>query len=306
MMLSGEKMKSHGKLKAAAVLVLIVAIMMAFTACGGSKSSSGSGSSSGGKLSASGSSALQPLAKQAADDYMKDHSGVSITVSGGGSGTGLKQVSEGSVDIGNSDVEADEKLDKGTASKLKDHKVALVTVAPVVNSKLGVKNLTTKQLIGIFTGEIKNWKEVGGPDLKIMLVTRPNSSGTRALFKQYAMEGKEEASKSALETDDSGTLMETVEKNKGAIGYVALSYLTDTKKAVAVSIDGVEPTLENTYSGKYNVWGYEHMYTKGDGSKTAQKFIKFLSGKSYVKEVEKMGYGAISKLTDKAAQNHDK
>ncbi|MCI2196618.1 MAG: phosphate ABC transporter substrate-binding protein [Eubacterium sp.] len=304
-MLSGEKLKSHGKLKAAAILVLIVAIMMAFTACG-SSSSKKSSSSSSSKISASGSSALQPLAKQAADDYMKAHSGVSITVSGGGSGTGLKQVSEGSVDIGNSDVEASDKLDKTAASKLKDHKVALVTVAPVVNSKLGVKNLTTEQLIGIFTGKITNWKEVGGPNLKIMLVTRPDSSGTRALFKQYAMNGKEEASKSALETDDSGTLMETVEKNKGAIGYVALSYLTDTKKAVAVSIDGVEPTLENTYNGKYNVWGYEHMYTKGDGSKTAQSFIKYLSGKSYVKNVEKMGYGAISKLTDKAAQNHDK
>lgn len=305
MMLSGEKLKSHGKLKAAAILVLVVAIMMAFTACG-SSSSKKSSSSSSSKISASGSSALQPLAKQAADDYMKAHSGVSITVSGGGSGTGLKQVSEGSVDIGNSDVEASEKLDKTAASKLKDHKVALVTVAPVVNSKLGVKNLTTEQLIGIFTGKITNWKEVGGPNLKIMLVTRPDSSGTRALFKQYAMNGKDEASKSALETDDSGTLMETVEKNKGAIGYVALSYLTDTKKAVAVSIDGVEPTLENTYNGKYNVWGYEHMYTKGDGSKTAQSFIKYLSGKSYVKNVEKMGYGAISKLTDKAAQNHDK
>lgn len=305
MMLSGEKLKSHGKLKAAAILVLVVAIMMAFTACGNSSSKKSSSSSSS-KISASGSSALQPLAKQAADDYMKAHSGVSITVSGGGSGTGLKQVSEGSVDIGNSDVEASEKLDKTAASKLKDHKVALVTVAPVVNSKLGVKNLTTEQLIGIFTGKITNWKEVGGPNLKIMLVTRPDSSGTRALFKQYAMNGKDEASKSALETDDSGTLMETVEKNKGAIGYVALSYLTDTKKAVAVSIDGVEPTLENTYNGKYNVWGYEHMYTKGDGSKTAQSFIKYLSGKSYVKNVEKMGYGAISKLTDKAAQNHDK
>jgi phosphate transport system substrate-binding protein len=305
-MLSGEKLKSHGKLKAAAILVLIVAIMMAFTACGSSSSSKKSSSSSSSKISASGSSALQPLAKQAADDYMKAHSGVSITVSGGGSGTGLKQVSEGSVDIGNSDVYADEKLDKTEASKLKDHKVALVTVAPVVNSKLGVKNLTTDQLIGIFTGKITNWKEVGGPNLKIMLVTRPDSSGTRALFEQYAMNGKDEASKSALETDDSGTLMETVEKNKGAIGYVALSYLTDTKKASAVSIDGVAPTLENTYNGKYNVWGYEHMYTKGDGSKTAQSFIKYLSGKSYVKNVEKMGYGAISKLTDKAAKNHDK
>ena len=305
-MLSGEKLKSHGKLKAAAILVLIVAIMMAFTACGSSSSSKKSSSSSSSKISASGSSALQPLAKQAADDYMKAHSGVSITVSGGGSGTGLKQVSEGSVDIGNSDVYADEKLDKTAASKLKDHKVALVTVAPVVNSKLGVKNLTTDQLIGIFTGKITNWKEVGGPSLKIMLVTRPDSSGTRALFKQYAMNGKDEASKSALETDDSGTLMETVEKNKGAIGYVALSYLTDTKKASAVSIDGVAPTPENTYNGKYNVWGYEHMYTKGDGSKTAQSFIKYLSGKSYVKNVEKMGYGAISKLTDKAAKNHDK
>ncbi len=304
-MLSGENSKSHGKFKAAAVLVLIVAIMMAFTACGGSSSSSSSDSSSK-KISASGSSALQPLAKQAATDYMKENSGVSITVSGGGSGTGLKQVSEGSVDIGNSDVEAAEKLDKDAASELVDHKVALVTVAPVVNSKLGVDNLTTEQLIGIFTGEITNWKEVGGPDLKIMLVTRPESSGTRALFKEYAMDGKEEASKSALETDDSGTLMETVEKNKGAIGYVALSYLTDTKDAVAVSIDGVEPTLENTYNGSYNVWGYEHMYTKGDGNKTAQAFIKYLAGKDYVKNVEDMGYGAISKLTDKAAKNHDK
>lgn len=224
-----------------------------------------------GTVTASGSSALLPLVQAAAEAFMKINLNTSITVNGGGSGTGLKQVADGSVDIGNSDVTAEEKLDAGVAKDLVDHKVATVTMAPVVNEELGVTNLTTEQLIDIFTGKTTNWSEVGGPDEDILLVTRPSSSGTRALFKQWALNGEEEASNEALETDDSGTLVQTISDNVGAIGYVALSYLVNNDAIQSIAIDGVEPTLENTYNGTYKVWGYEHMYTKGEGSEQRHK-----------------------------------
>ena len=169
--------RKRGTAKLLAVGCAIVMAGAALTACGSSSDLKGS-------VTASGSSALQPLAKQAAEDFMAEYPDVTVTVNGGGSGTGLKQVSDGSVDIGNSDVFADEKLDSAAAKELTDNKVATITVAPVVNSDLGIDDLTTEQLTGIFTGKITNWKDVGGPDEEIMLVTRPASSGTRALFKE--------------------------------------------------------------------------------------------------------------------------
>lgn len=258
-----------------------------------------------GTVSASGSSALLPLVQAAADDFMTINPDCSVTPNGGGSGTGLKQVADGSVDIGNSDVFAEEKLDATQAAKLVDHKVAVVVVAPVVNKSLGVTNLTSAQLVDIFTGKITNWKEVGGKDLDIMLVTRPSSSGTRALFKKWAMNGAEESDSSSLETDDSGTLMQTITDNEGAIGYVALSYLTNNTKATAVSIDGNEATLENTYSGKYNVWGFEHMYTNGEATGAVDAFLQFIVGDTFAEKIESMGYGVASKMSDTAVSSHN-
>ncbi|MDD5939355.1 MAG: phosphate ABC transporter substrate-binding protein [Lachnospiraceae bacterium] len=257
-----------------------------------------------GEVTAAGSSALLPLAQAAAEDFMTENPDCVITVNGGGSGEGLKQVAEGSVDIGDSDVYAEDKLDADSAKKLVDHAVCTITMAPVVNADLGVTNLTTDQLVDIFTGKTTNWKDVGGPDEEIMLVTRPSSSGTRTLFKKWALNGAEEASNQALETDDSGTLLQTVEQNKGAIGYVALSYLVNNDKVATVSIDGVEPTLENTYNGTYKVWGYEHMYTNGEGSEAAQAFINYMMSDKFADKIESMGYGASSKLSDEAAKSH--
>ena len=178
-------------------------------------------------------------------------------------------------------------------------------MAPVVNADLGVDDLTTDQLIDIFTGKITNWKEVGGPDEEILLVTRPSSSGTRALFKNWALNGEEEASNEALETDDSGTLLQTVEQNKGAIGYVALSYLVNDDTVKTVSIDGVAPTLENTYNGTYKVWGFEHMYTNGEGSDVAQAFINYMMGDEFGESIEAMGYGVSSRMSDEAVKSHE-
>lgn len=252
-----------------------------------------------GSITASGSSALYPLVKDAASKFKKTNPDVSITLNAGGSGTGLKQVADGTVNIGNSDVEAASKLPADKASQLIDHKVCVITMAPIVNKDVSekVKSLTTQQLIDIFTAKTKNWKEVGGPDEAIVLVTRPTTSGTRALFKQYALGGKEESSNKSLETDDSGTLLQNVSSHKGAIGYVALSYLINNTSVSTVSIDGVAPTLENTYNGKYKVWGYEHMYTKGEATGAVKAFLDYMQSEEYGSSVETLGYNVTSKMT---------
>ena len=259
-----------------------------------------SDSSLSGTITAAGSSALKPLADDAADSFLNDHPDVSITIDAGGSGEGLKQVSEGTVDIGNSDVAAEDKLDETAAKELVDHQVCVVTMAPIVNkdvAEAGVKSLTKEQLISIFTGKTTNWKDVGGPDEDIVLVTRPESSGTRATFQKYALDGNEEASNTSMETDDSGVLLTNVKSTNGAIGYVALSYLTGDAGVETVEIDDVEPTLENTYSGKYPVWTFEHMYTKGEPNEVTKAFLDYITGDEYGNQMEKLGYGVASKMT---------
>lgn len=252
-----------------------------------------------GSISGSGSSALLPLAQAAADEFKVKNPNVSIIFNAGGSGTGLKQVADGSVDIGNSDVAAESKLEEEQASQLVDHKVCVVTIAPVVNKEMAkeVKSLTKQQLIDIFTGKITNWKEVGGSDETIVLVTRPKTSGTRAIFKEFALDNNEEMSGSALETDDSGTLLQSVSDNKGAIGYVALSYLVNNNSVSTVAMDGVEPSMENTYNGTYPVWGYEHMYTKGEPTGAVKAYLNFITSDEYSSQMEAQGYCVTSKMT---------
>lgn len=253
-----------------------------------------------GTVTGSGSSALLPLAQDAADKFKSVYPDISVTLNGGGSGTGLKQVADGSVDIGNSDVYAEEKLDEATAGQLVDHKVCVITMATIINNDIGkdVTDLSKQQLIDIFTGKITNWNEVGGPDEKILLVTRPDSSGTRALFTQWALDGNSENSgASYLETDNSGELLQTVKDNKGAIGYLALSYLVNNSDVTAISIDGAAPTLDNTYNGQYPVWGYEHMYTKGEPNEATQAFLDYIMSDEYGNNIEAQGYAVASKMT---------
>ena len=295
------------------IALLTVAGMTATMAVGCGSSSNGtsdnaadtntesSDSSLSGTITAAGSSALKPLADDAADSFLNDHPDVSITIDAGGSGEGLKQVSEGTVDIGNSDVAAEDKLDETAAKELVDHQVCVVAMAPIVNkdvAEAGVKSLTKEQLISIFTGKTTNWKDVGGPDEDIVLVTRPESSGTRATFQKYALDGNEEASNTSMETDDSGVLLTNVKSTNGAIGYVALSYLTGDAGVETVAIDDVEPTLENTYSGKYPVWTFEHMYTKGEPDEVVKTFLDYIMSDEYGAKMESLGYGVSSKMTN--------
>lgn len=293
-------------LKKLTLVAVTSAVLLTAAGCGGSDTAkkdgkSATGSKITGSVTVSGSSALLPLAKDAAAKFKVKNPEVSITLNGGGSGTGLKQVAEGTVNIGNSDVEASKKLPADKSKDLVDHKVCVLTVAPIVHKDIGatVKSLTKAQLQDVFTAKITNWKDVGGPDQEIILVTRPSTSGTRALFTELALAGKEEASNKSLETDDSGTLLQSISQTKGAIGYIALSYLVNNKDVAAIGIDGVMPTLENTYNGTYPVWGYEHMYTKGEPTGAVKAFLDYVVSDEYGVEIEKQGYGVSSKMKQK-------
>lgn len=244
-----------------------------------------------------GSSALQPLVDQVSKKFMEQNPNVSIQVQGGGSGTGLTQVSGGQADIGNSDVFAEEKLEAAQASELVDHQVAVVAMAAVVNPDVTVDNLTKDQLVQIFTGKVTNWKDLGGPDQKIQIVNRPSSSGTRATFEKYALGTKTEDLQGSIQEDSSGTVKKLVGETPGAIGYLALSYLDETVKAV--KYEGVEATVDNVANGTYPVWAYEHMYTKGEPNEVVKAFLDFMVSPEVQGDngdVEELGYIPISKM----------
>lgn len=243
-------------------------------------------------ITAVGSTALQPLVEAAGEDYQKSHPGTSVTVQGGGSGTGLSQIAQGAVSLGNSDLYAQEK--KGINSKnLVDHRVAVVGIMPIVNQEVGVDNLTLEQLTAIFTGKITNWKDVGGNDQKIVLVNRAAGSGTRSAFEKWAMNGA--TSKEAQEQDSSGMVKSIVKNTPGAISYVAFAY--KSSDVTSVKVNGIMPTDENVENGSYPIWSYEHIYTKGQPTADTKSFLEYMQSTAFQKKyVEKLGYIAMNKM----------
>ncbi|MGZ3901799.1 MAG: substrate-binding domain-containing protein, partial [Bacteroidia bacterium] len=149
-------------------------------------------------------------------------------------------------------------------------------------------------LIKVFTGKITNWKELGGPDQKITLVNRPDSSGTRAVFNKFALGGAKPAE--GITEDSSNTVKKIINETPGAIGYLAFSYLTDNT-VTALSIDGVEPTAENVQTGKFPVWAYEHSYTKGEPNEVAKAFLDYLmSDEVQTGILTKQGYLPVTQM----------
>ena len=284
-----------------ALLMAVAVTAAAFAGC--SKGAAGNGSSGSsqvsGSITAAGSSALAPLVQQAAQLYMDKNPDLSITVNAGGSGNGLNQIAQKSIDIGDSDLYAIEKLPADQAKSLVDHQVCVIGFAAVVNPDVTVKSLTTQQLTDIFTGKVTNWKDVGGADEKITLVGRPGNSGTRATFEKYALKGASENAGIALSSDDSGTLDGYVSQTKGSIGYLALSYLVGKTNLKKLSLNGVEPTQDNIYSGKYDVWSYEHMYTNGEATGAVKAFLEYMQGSEFSAKMESLGYNVTSKMKAK-------
>ncbi|MDA3898469.1 MAG: phosphate ABC transporter substrate-binding protein [Desulfobacteraceae bacterium] len=227
-------------------------------------------------LEIKGSTTVLPIAQKAAEAFMKVHPDVNVSVSGGGSGNGIKSIIDGTTDIADAsrfikDKEVALAVEKGVYPV--PFGVAYDCIVPVVHQSNPIGNLTLEQLKEIYQGKIKNWKELGGPDKKIVVISRDTSSGTYEVWEKLIMK-KERVYPGALLQASNGAVAQAVAKNSYAVGYVGLSYLNKDLKAITVN--GVAASAESAMSGAYPVSRVLYMFTKGWPTGMTLKFINFV------------------------------
>ena len=211
-----------------------------------------------------------------------------ISVSGGGSGHGVKAVGAGEINIGAASREI-KPAEWNLYSDLKPVKIAKDSVAIAVHPSNPVTELTMEQASKIFAGEIKNWREVGGTDEAIRVITREEGSGTRETFEDYVLRrfGKELTAKAVMKPSN-GEVRATVSSDEKSIGYLSFGYLTPSVKAV--KIDGVEATAENVLADEYPIVRRLYLITKGEASDLEKAFIDFVLSEEGQEIIEDRGY----------------
>jgi phosphate transport system substrate-binding protein len=250
-----------------------------------------------GSITVKGSDTLVILAQKWAEVYMGQHTDVKIQVTGGGTGTGFAALQNQSTDLCNAsrkikstEVEA---CIKAFSKRPTEYKVAIDGLSVYVSADNPVKELTVDQLAQIFTGKVKNWKDVGGPDAPITVYSRENSSGTYEFFKEHVLKGRDFAA-SAQTMPGTAAVLQAVAKDKGAIGYGGAAYGAGAKHLSVKADDassGVEPTEENVVGQKYPIWRYLFVYVnpaldKGD----IGAYLKWIRGDEGQKVVKDVGY----------------
>ena len=250
------------------VLCAAVMALSLFAGCG--QKANDNGTTTGGTVSTDGSTSMEKVIGALGESFMEANSGTTFTYNPTGSGSGIQAVSEGRCDIGLSSraLKEDEK-----ASGLKETTLALDGIAIIVNPQNPVKDLTLEQIAKIYTGEITNWKDVGGNDAEIVLIGREAGSGTRDGFESIT--DTKDACQYRQELTSTGDVITTVSQNPNAIGYASLAAIKDSVKALTVN--GVAPTEATVKDGTYLVQRPFVLVTK-EGvalSETAQKFFDF-------------------------------
>jgi len=263
------------KVKGLLVVVLAIMFLMAGTVQAGS-------------LVINGSTTVLPIAQKVAEAYMKENPNVKISVSGGGSGNGIKSLIDGTTDIADSsrfikDVEVKAAIEKGRYPV--PFAVAYDCIVPVVHHSNSIKNITLDQLKDVYMGKTKNWKEIGGPDLEIVVVSRDTSSGTYEVWESKVMK-KERVYPGALLQASNGAVVQAVSKNKNAIGYIGLGYVNTSVKPLTVN--GIIGSAKTTLDGTYPISRPLYMFTQGWPKGDALNFITYVlhpqKGQKYVEE----------------------
>jgi len=243
-----------------------------------------------------GSTTVLPAMQKIVEAYMKANPGVNITVSGGGSGNGIKAIIDGTTDVAMSSREMKPKELEAAKEKgrvVKPVEIALDALAPIVNPANPVKGLTTEQLQGIFAGKIKNWKDVGGDDREIVVISRDTSSGTYEAWQELIMKGQK-VTPAALLQASSGAVLQVVGKNKFAIAYDGYAYVNNTVKALPVN--GVAGSEKTVADKSYPVSRGLFIIVPEKTSPEVQKFLDYImdpaKGQKMIGEV---GYFPVKK-----------
>lgn len=246
--------------------------MVLFAGCTSNGGTDGAGEKE--TLKIAGSTTVQPIASKAAEAYMKKNPNILVSVQAGGSGAGIKMVSEGSVDIGMSSREIKSEELEATPG-LQTHAIALDGIVIVTHPGNTLTDLTKEQVRAIFSGETTNYKEIGGPDMEIVVINREEGSGTRGTFEELVME-KTPITEKALQKPSNGAMKAAVSENENAMGYIGLGYVDETVKAM--QIEGVTPSVASVKDGSYPVSRKLYMVTNGEASGTAKDFIDYVTG----------------------------
>lgn len=259
-----------------------------------------------GMLTLKGSDTMVILAQRFAEGYMRSHSGATIQVSGGGSGVGIAALLNGTTDIADSSrpMKDDEKTNLRNTRHVEatETRVALDALAIYVNNSNPVQQLTIEQLAGIYTAHITNWREVGGPDMPIVLYSRENNSGTYAFFKEHVLHTADFAA-TAQTLPGTAAVINAVSRDRGGIGYGGIAYGEGIRHVKLAGADGqaIEPSLENATSGRYPLSRYLLMYTAGAPSALAADFLRWAGGVDGQRLVEVVGYYPLPGVLPAAA-----
>jgi len=242
-----------------------------------------------------GSTTVLPITQAVAEAYMKVQPATNISISAGGSGDGIKALLDKSTDIAMSsrDLKKEElSLAEKNGVKPLVKTVAIDAIVPVVHPRNKVSNLTIDQLALIYTGKITNWKELGGDDLQIVLVSRDTSSGTFESWRDIVLKGEKVTPKAQLQASN-GAIVQVVSKNRYAIGYIGIGYLDKSIKALQVN--GIVATPQTAISKEYPIARGLYMITNGEPTGETANFINYLLSRDGQVIVEKTGFVPLSK-----------